>query len=194
MPVQGGDLTGDERLEIARSMVHEWVETTLTENFLEDLYSSDRKNRWVGDGIAELVAFLMAREMAPAESTREHYADLDASLRKLYVDGLRESVLHNWMVGEGLQELSATRLSPHVVKYAHAFAIWWEAWERAGDRLLGDFLDRVAAIPSAQRTSERCAAILSDLSQMDVQSRLKRMDMRAVRAAFQRAVKTLGDK
>lgn len=188
MPVRGITLYPDDRLTVTRTMSHEWVETMIVDRLgcegSESMYSRHRNTRWVGDGIAELVGFLVARELASPGLLE---ASQDLRIRSVGADA-RLAPLDAWLAFRG----DYTRIvSLDLRMYLQAFAVWWLAWERSGPGVVTDFLERFVAVAPEDRTSAKCAAILAELTGLDVPELLSGMDRAQVLGAARRARATI---
>ena len=150
--------------------VHEGIERSIGDR----LYWHDRRLRWVGDGLAEYVAFTVTKDVDPEVAC----LGLEQQLLRLRV-GLRQGVLtydltEDFLVRVGAQggaegspsEGDRIRASREQVGYGLAFAFWYEVALHHGEETIRRFWERVRREPI--QGLEDVLRILADLTAEDV--------------------------
>lgn len=167
--------------------VHEWVETTLTSR-LATLYD-DPRNRFIGDGLAELVAWR-------ACGLRDNYGD---SLSPALL-GNRETVdlLADFRVMSG-KAFHHRKFEREVEKhgfvpgYALSFAFWHELIENHGADLPSRFVQQIAKKPRVR--ADEAIAVLEELTGDDtIRNRVRSADVEAARSRIARLVAKPGSR
>ena len=141
--------------EFLRTLAHEWTESTLTGHL--SLYD-DPRNRFIGDGLAEFVAWKLYG--IPADYgerlSPDQVGDLETVDLLSAFQAIPEKIFYRRKLDRGIAKHG---YSPG---YALAFAYWHELTERHGASLPREFVQEMSGKKSA--TTEEAIEILSELT------------------------------
>jgi len=139
-----------------RLNTHEWTEHTLAESL--DLYSRDRKNRIIGDGLAEYVSFLAAG-LPPGYGD-----DLQDLLEKnsTHVNLMKTFRCRLFFPVLDVRVIIWSTPKDESAGYILSFAFWHDLCDKYGKDLPSRFLAEFAA--SRRRDSKTAVAILEKLT------------------------------
>ncbi len=149
---------------------HEWAEHTLTQGLA--IYDHDRKNRFIGDGLAEYAAYLAMGRY------RGELPQHDIPEDDRYVDLLKEFPARRFFPVLDVRVVIYSGRENEGDHYALSFAFWKALCDEFGDDLPKRFLERFAE--SQKRDSQSAIAILENLTGAgDIRERLTHADVAA---------------
>jgi hypothetical protein len=157
-------------------ILHETAETGLIENLIA---SPDR--RWLCDGTANYVAWLVARDLFGAEFARQVY-DLDAQLRlhaasQPKIDLARWSAVEHQKEGEGETDLNRAH-------YAFAARAMFVIAERHGDNALAQLWADVARTPKKKVSAKTFASAYRKRFKGDLTKLIREAEQKPIPAAI----------
>lgn len=169
--------TGELKLEPREiwSLIHKRTEASIA-----GFYLDVPEMRWIGDGIAEYVAYKISGELAPGDRTYK-LSGYPWSIKKLLEEGKKRYNLpkefiarvYKVLPGEELEELMESarerrrkKLHVEVAGYPISFYIWYKVTEKAGDGVIKEFLQKMKKIE--EPSNEEYMDLLSELTGMDI--------------------------
>jgi len=157
---------------------HKWTESVLISAIA--LYD-DPQNRFIGDGLAELVTWRISglpkdylQRLSPAQIGDQKTVDLLSAFRTI-----PDEILHLRKIGHGMEKHG---FPPG---YALSFAFWHELYEKHGSTLITRFVEKMRRHPSA--SAEDAIAILVELTgDKKLGDRIRFANVAAARSRIQR--------
>lgn len=140
-----------------QTLPHEWVESSLSNYY--GVYK-DPRTRWIGDGLANYIAFEISKRLFP---------EMTSFSRVEYKDSSEVYDLRTWSQGSTDQFPGGEKVGYKGYDLAPYF--WAKVMDKSGDSLIiAKFLEKFQR--SEDHTSQNAIAILSRLSGLDVNKEL----------------------
>ena len=170
------ELGSSELFSLYWAMPHEAVEHSLVKKVYHD-----HKARWIGDGLAEYIAYMVSGALA-VKVQRQALKSRQSEIQNLLMSEVnrnRYSMVQEFLYGAELKE------GIEVAGYGVALAFWLQIAQRYGEGVIKEFWQRISqkGFPNAQEA----ARILSELTGEDIWTKLQNMDLQEVLQTLERA-------
>lgn len=170
------ELSSSELFFFYWAMPHEAAEHSLVKRVYHD-----RKARWIGDGLAEYIAYMVSGALAvrvQRHALKSRQSEIQ-NLLMLEANRNRYDLVQEFLYGTNLKE------EIEIVGYGVSLAFWLQIAQQHGEGVIKEFWQRFSqkGFPNAQEA----ARILSELTGEDIWTKLQNMDLHEVLQTLERA-------
>jgi hypothetical protein len=194
----------DEFEDLYHTMLHERAEGAVKDALIKkgDLYRFNRETRWIGDGLAELLAFRFSREHSPvaaADWLSGRWLAVKQSQENWHVSrynlkefkGLAASGSLKNQMEELKEQFSFMSQYPvfTTANYAMSFYYWASLEEELGPQAIKDVISKLQHINNP--TNENIERVISDVAGRNYVERIEQLSADEALAFFQEEIRRL---